>query len=46
MKHIFQFGGFALAAWALLGADTLTYILAMVSLMMTNLAGYLDGREK
>lgn len=46
MKHILQFGGFGLAAWTLWGADTLTYVLVGVSLMMTNLAGHLDGRSK
>lgn len=46
MKHLFQFGGFGLAAWSIWGADGLTYVLVMVSLMMTNLAGFLDGRSK
>lgn len=46
MKHILQFGGVGLAAWTLWDADALTYVLVMVSLVMTNLAGKLDGRSK
>jgi len=46
MKHIFQFGGFGIAAWAIWGVDIFTYILVMVSLIMTNFAGFLHGIGK